>query len=400
MAHHDGDSHIESLFGALDAARYLGIHRSTLHLAVQRGTLVADNTTPGGHLRFRQETLDAFKRHFEHNPITRDESAIAPLEVLRTVSSNLSARRSAADVCQAAADSILHSGMGFDVVAVMLVNHDSGQPELETITSVGLTSEFITEWKQLFKQGTEIATSIVLRSFRPEVVGDTEREHLRYGTGHLVRLSGVRSYAVCPLARGAQGIGALVVASTAPHQFTASDRAFLNAISSELSLAISIQQSLELTSELIQMAMGRSFGPESPAARASSRLERLRDLLLRRTAAEDICVLGFDDGGILSTADLRLCTLAEHARAEEMGIPIMESWKARGEPYTGMAVGAPHYDGQPVSVALLWRGKCTPTTADRVLLLVFAGACALASSHIRPNADHPLVAGNEVNDGG
>src|SRR5262245_9493289 len=73
------DAHEEHLYGAQEAARFLGIHRSTLHLAVKRNILVPDSKTPGGHLRFRRETLDAFAVRLAHEAVTSTTSLLSSL---------------------------------------------------------------------------------------------------------------------------------------------------------------------------------------------------------------------------------------------------------------------------------------------------------------------------------
>jgi excisionase family DNA binding protein len=368
-------------FGTQEAARYLGIHRSTLNLAVHRATLMPDRTTPGGHLRFSQETLDRFKSFLERGPVTSDERLIGPLHVLTDTASGLEASSTAKDVCQAAVRSILGSRMGIDAAAVVLVNRHSDPPRLVPITQAGFSKALMDELQRLFSGGVELATSHVLNTLKPEIVGDTERQELRSGTRRLVRMAGIRAYAVYPLMRGSQALGIFIVASTSPRPFTASDRLFLTALASELSLANYLEQYLTLTRNLIHAAMGRPAGPELSGGKPTFRLEGLRELFINQAAAEDICALGFDDGGALEPRHEQLRALAEGALARRTF--LSQTWRLHNTVYSGMAVGVPLYDEHAVSVAVLWLGRRPRSPADQALLMVFAGACALASGRVR-----------------
>ena len=64
------DAQTDRLVGANEAARFLGIHRSTLHQAVKNGVITPDLTTQGGHFRFSRATLDAFAVRIAREPVT------------------------------------------------------------------------------------------------------------------------------------------------------------------------------------------------------------------------------------------------------------------------------------------------------------------------------------------
>ncbi|HEY7832633.1 MAG TPA: helix-turn-helix domain-containing protein, partial [Ktedonobacterales bacterium] len=56
------------LFGIGEAARMLGVHRSTLHLAIQHQEIEPDLHTPRGHVRFTQETIEAYRAQVRDSP--------------------------------------------------------------------------------------------------------------------------------------------------------------------------------------------------------------------------------------------------------------------------------------------------------------------------------------------
>jgi excisionase family DNA binding protein len=380
MASNDPDPAGERWLGAQEAARYLGVHRSTLSVAVHRGTLVPDWTTPGGHLRFGQETLDRFKTFLERSAVTSDERLVEPLHVLTDITSALGANTAASEICEAAIQRILGALIGIDAAAVVLVNRQTDPPRLEPMTQAGFSEAFIRELQDLYAGGIELATSHVLHTIRPELVSDTECQPLCIGSRRLIRIGGFRAFALFPLARGRQSIGVLALASAAPRTFTTSDRLFLTALSSELSLAITLDRHLSLTGGLIRAAMDQTAGAELTDGTSVTRLLGLRDIFINQADAEDVCALGYDDSGALETNSQRLCALAREAM--DMRTFLSRTWRVRGTIHTGMAVGVPLYDDD-VGVAVLWRGRRRWSPADYSLLMVFAGACALATGHIQ-----------------
>ncbi|HEX9069006.1 MAG TPA: hypothetical protein VF807_09565, partial [Ktedonobacterales bacterium] len=58
------------LLSSSQAARRLGIHRSSLHLAVKQRLITPDLVTPGGHHRFFVETVDTFASHVATRSVT------------------------------------------------------------------------------------------------------------------------------------------------------------------------------------------------------------------------------------------------------------------------------------------------------------------------------------------
>jgi hypothetical protein len=385
MSRSESEPPKEHLYGAQEAAQYLGIHRSTLHLACQRGLVTPDQTTPGGHLRFRRETLDHFRAQLTYLPATSELAALAPLTALATITSGISARLSAEEICQAAVESIQRAQPGIDGVAVALVDMEAAPPRTpQLIAHTGLPEAFVAEYQRLCDQHIEVAGTYVMKTRQPEYIEDTEVEPLRLGSARLARLAAYRSYAVVPLLQGEQGLGALILASSTPHRFTPSDRLFLDATAAELALAVRIDLYLALTSDLILCALGRPVEPEPTAGKATARLAQLRELLLNRTDAVDVCALGFDDGGSLGAHHPELRALAE--RAMESEALARGEWFQDDVPYTGLAASIRLYDEQVASVAAAWPGHRPKSQVDRSLLLVFAGACALASGRVKLDA--------------
>ena len=58
------------------AAIRLGLHRSSLYLAIKRGLITPDLITRGGHARFSEATLDAYAEQLRHTFATRPSSTL------------------------------------------------------------------------------------------------------------------------------------------------------------------------------------------------------------------------------------------------------------------------------------------------------------------------------------
>jgi hypothetical protein len=69
------------LFASGAAAIRLGLHRTSLYLAIKRGLITPDLITPGGHARFSEATLDAYAEQLRHTFATRPSSRLKLLNL-------------------------------------------------------------------------------------------------------------------------------------------------------------------------------------------------------------------------------------------------------------------------------------------------------------------------------
>src|SRR5579864_5922075 len=113
---HSGEAY-ERLYAAQAAAELLGIHRTTLYLAVRKMKLVPDAYTPGGHARFRRETLERFRDRLTLDSATGGDGSIARA-VARAVAS-LSHFLTLQPVCDAVVDAALMACPGFETSLVV-----------------------------------------------------------------------------------------------------------------------------------------------------------------------------------------------------------------------------------------------------------------------------------------
>src|SRR5690242_17398858 len=107
------DAQTDRLVGANEAARFLGIHRSTLHQAVKNGVITPDLTTQGGHFRFSRATLDAFAVRIAREPVTTLS------ELLPELTATLGAPDGRRALCLKAYERIAHALPDLTVFAVL-----------------------------------------------------------------------------------------------------------------------------------------------------------------------------------------------------------------------------------------------------------------------------------------
>ena len=73
------------------AALRLGLHRSTLYLAIKRGLITPDLITSGRHARFSEATLDAYAEQLRHTFATRPSSTLKLRHLLLALGNGASA---------------------------------------------------------------------------------------------------------------------------------------------------------------------------------------------------------------------------------------------------------------------------------------------------------------------
>jgi len=228
----------ERLLGAQAAARYLGIHRSTLHLAVRRGALVPDERTPGGHLRFTRVTLDTYRERPARDGALGEEAQGRAMRALGALARRLLAGDGLARVADAAADDLLDALPGLDMCLIALLDPRPGDPHgLRVLAERGMPPQVIEEFRRL-RRTFRFAVTTAVRTLEAEVREDAEIEPLHTGTRHVSRLWRVGAYAAYPIAAGDRPLGTLLCASHRPRRFSPAERAFLQALADLLALAV------------------------------------------------------------------------------------------------------------------------------------------------------------------
>jgi excisionase family DNA binding protein len=249
MPVHRQSSPEERLLGAEAAADHLRIHRSTLHLAVRQGMLVPDTRTPGGHVRFRRETLDAYcARLGIGSSVTGESAAAAPLRALAELARLLVANEALEVVGAAAVAGMRRALPGIDACAVAMVQPEPGDPfVLQPFAHFGLPEQVRASYRQL-RRTFRFASTTALRTLEPEICENAAARQLYTGTQRFARLWQLGAYALFPITASGEPLGLLLCLSHASRRFSASERAFLQAMADQLALAI-------------QQALTRQHGP-------------------------------------------------------------------------------------------------------------------------------------------
>lgn len=395
------DAPAEHLFRAQEAAGFLGIHRATLHLAVKRNLLVPDNLTPGGHSRFRRQTLEAFAQRLARPPVT--SSAHLLPELART----LPLPNGPQAFCQLAFARIRQAVPALTMCGVAVRSPTPADPQaLAQVAQEGFSPQLGEMFAHL-RPNLEFGATTVLRTHLPEVCADTIKTRtLRLGTERLVRRGGLGAYAILPMLLGDEMPGVLVVASTKPHHFPAWEVSYLQSIADDLAVALvchdqvaGMRTQLATTAALIRSALELRAGPPGAprtggrdGARSRSLEPALAQLCAQFMACSDATVAdvlppsrspGAADLGQRRVADderarrLR-ALLAAISRARTGDACQRTCWVDEDGPQTAVALSLPVTRGERIAVGAIWRGERADQAGDDALLVAFGGACALA----------------------
>jgi excisionase family DNA binding protein len=402
----------DRFFGAQEAARFLGIHRSTLHAAIQKRLLIPDSWTPGGHARFRRDTLEAFRDRMVFSAATGEEGVVAPVRTLGTIARLVIEGRDLADVGAAAIAGIRHALPQIDLCGMFrLAPTPQDRFTLKSVAHYGIERDVMESFRRL-RTTFKFATTMALRTLEPEVCNDTASHPIHTGTARIARIWPIGSYAVVPIVAGSEGLGVLICVNHQPRHFSAGDLAFLQGIATILALALagSQEQRRRLTSvatsrALIQEAQTlhmmraahtqlRTWNeapsdsahepddadPFSPAQAART----MADVFLRESGAAQLAILHFPVD--LPTNDPQLRLLAARALAGEA--LVSEQWCEGSTVYTGIAISVPlaQQDQQDRvgAIVAVWAESRPNPEQDEALLLAFASAYLLAIGDLTP----------------
>jgi len=402
------DTLTEHLYRAQEAAGFLGIHRATLHLAVKRNVLVPDSFTPGGHARFRRETLDAFAQRLASPPVT-SSAGLLP-ELART----LPLPNGSQAFCQLAFARIRQAVPAITMCGVAVRSPTPADPQaLAQIAQEGFSPRLGEMFAQL-RPNLEFGATTVLRTHLPEVCADTIKTRtLRLGTERLVRRGGLGAYAILPMLLGDETPGVLVVASTKPHHFPAWELSYLQSIADELAVALvchnhvgCTRAQLATTAALIRRALELRAGLDDfpsaggqDGAQSRSREQALAQLCAQFVACSDATVADvllaspsrFSAAAALSQANVGQECVSDDARARHLrallaavaqartgGACQRTCWVDEDGPQTAVALSLPLACGERIAVGAVWHGERMDRAGDEGLLVALGGACVLA----------------------
>lgn len=425
------DAARERWFGAQAAASYLGLHRSTLFLAVQRKHLIPDQYTPGGHARFRQATLEAFRNRIAKEAATSDTPLFAPIHTLADLAhavnnvaplpnpAKLIRDKDISDevrqVCMSAVTAITAAPLRISRCLIALRVSDQHDPlAMRTVAQQNIPRSILRDYEWLRHQpNTSFATIEAIESCAPTYCQDTsDPAVLRNGSAQLIKAHDIKSYAVVPIARGNVALGVLLLINNEPRGFTAHEVTFLRGVADQVATAVTNQSRADRLyaytkagRELTQLALAlraqaaAASDPAEAQIRARDALHHLMRIFLEGAEAASVCARGFTGAETpdtpLALNALTACSSTEGASAareswEIEGAALLDqalggadgyvkgAWMSQGAPVSALAISVP-LDGQRrAAIGALWR-RVAWSDEDHLLLVTLAGACAMVS---------------------
>ncbi|HEV8194846.1 MAG TPA: hypothetical protein VGP82_25620, partial [Ktedonobacterales bacterium] len=203
----------------------------------------------------------------------------------------------------------------------------------------------------------------------------------------LVRRANIRSYAVLPIPsaseRTRQAYGVLVIASRTPRLQMRVDDVMLKGITDQLAVALAGSAMLaspdtRVTKRVVQRAFATLANGNG--ADAQENCQRLQDIFLEETGAEEVFSLGFGRVDIIKRdirIDARLHDLGCRACANDE--LVSEVWQEEGaRPLTVAAASVLLRSRHRAAIGAVWGGVRRCGEPEHALLVSFASAYALA----------------------
>lgn len=369
----------EAYLGSQEASRLLGMHRSTLFLAVKHKTLTPDFITPRGHYRFSQETLDAFATRLTREPVTSSTHAIAEMAQALGEPNELE------HICRCAMEQVRRAAYDLGMCLVGVPDPKPGDPDaLRIYAPLGVPKWFIDNYEQMGPH-VNFASTAALRSLRPEVCNDVSMgPPSRSGTLHLARQATASSYAMVPVAVGNRGLGVLIAASQQANRFHAPALALLESVAADLAVALAYHAQLTLTRRQAHAAadvtlatyrLRQQLAAATPAARDALRRAAIATLVghvRRATGAAEVYLTGA--GFDLEPDYPEVWSFMRQATPTAPSIGAIHRADSEG---IATALVTPLDDGRLLTACAIWHGACGELEAAQALLRVFVGACLL-----------------------
>lgn len=365
----------ERLYAAQAAAELLGIHRTTLYLAVRKMKLIPDAYTPGGHVRFRRETLERFRDRLTLDSATGGDGSIARA-VARAVAS-LSHCITLQPVCEAVVDAALMACPGFETC--MVVAHDercrSGS-DLRLLAERGLPERVSREYRFLRRRpGLDFITAQVARSRTPFLCGDVLSTSAAVPEGGLLTLSGggYHSCAALPCASDDVTLGLLICLGHAPCDLSEPESVALGNLADVLTVALRRQRREEATrrqsaaiGELMRQA-------QLPASDGVDPFSEARRICRQGAQARLVGEWGLIESNVPQP-------LADLLRAAaNTAAPQRAEWIEQDGPRVALAISA-QAPGHPAAVGAVWRRQDFGAGMELALLHVYAQTCVTIAS--------------------
>lgn len=366
------------LIAAQAAADMLGIHRSTLYLAVRKMKLVPDAYTPGGHARFRLETLERFRERLALDSATGGDSTMARA-VARAVEA-LSRYTQLQPVCETVVDAALAACPGFETCVVgARDDHDHhGEPRL--LAERGLPPRLRIEYDFLRRRpGMDTITTKIIRERAPFFCGDVRAPDVSVPEGALIAMNdaGFRSCAALPCVADGETFGVMICLGRAPCDFSEPEIVALGNLAHVLTIALRRQRRDEAASRqtaaignLMRQTQRAQAGEVSPGNLAE----------IRRTFQRGARAWYVSEWGVIDPSADAPAPLAELLRAAATANEQRQmEWTDDAGAKVAIAIPAVA-PGSRAAVGAIWRRQDLRSGMELALLHIYAQICSILAS--------------------
>jgi excisionase family DNA binding protein len=372
----DEKSPSERLLSTTQAAHVLGVHRSSIHLAIKNNVLAPDLVTQGGHYRFSRATLEAYAEHIAHAPLTTNADPLTLLPRLITLPDG---KERLCRYTFATVERRLSDMTAFVVVESQSSSDRRIRPHITTSLRFPRTilDQFIATYGK-----QDMTTARVLATGEPFYCNNVRTQFIPYSGSQLLnRRSPYQAYAILPLLIGDEVFGTLGVCSRIPHEFTPDEKGLLERAAQSLAIALTCHNAVwarQSHAIALTTLLKASFDYRGRSARRRSPHTAQAEVLLRvfqkETRAEEMFVAGVENC---------LAPQSECARrlAERIigGKPVaVAQWEDEQGSLVGVVIAIPHGGAYPIALGGVWRGALEESADYAALLHTLAGAYALS----------------------
>jgi excisionase family DNA binding protein len=365
----------ERLLSTTQAAHALGVHRSSLHLAIKNNVLAPDLVTQGGHYRFSRATLESYAERIVHAPLTTNADLLALLPRIITLPDG---KERLCRYTFAAVERRISDMTAFVVVESQPSSDRRIRPHITTSLRFPRTilDQFIATYGK-----QDMTTARVLATGEPFYCDNVRTQFIPYSGSQLLnRRSPYQAYAILPLSIGDEVFGTLGVCSRIPHVFAPDEKTLLEKDAQSLAIALMCHNAvwarqshaIALTA-LLKVSFDYRVRPARRRSPHTEQTEVLLRVFQKETGAEETFVAGVES---------RLAPQSKGARrlAERIigGEPVaVAQWEGEQGTLVGVAIAIPHGDAYPLALGGVWRGALGESADYAALLYTLAGAYAL-----------------------
>jgi hypothetical protein len=360
----------DELLSASEAAHQLGIHRSSLYLAVKNRLIVPDHLTPGGHTRFTRATVEAYRSR-----ISRTRPATSQSTLLRKLSRAINAPAGGSEGVLESLRELRH--MVPEVTVLFIMEHI---PFPQTLPPVRLVAELsepehaVATFLEHYPDPT-LTFSRVLLTGEMVLYQDMAHEPV-HDTGSALLARQTHSLAMCvlPLLSDGEIQGTLTVGSRQAGVFTAGLLLTLQEMANELAVLLAYQHQRELQ-HVFTLAVG-DFLQEVMKPGSDDETPPQGELLLDTVVQAFRAVHGATDVFIKSRRFhvIPRSPLAKRlARAAPSSPKVARQWRTPDGPYSGLVLRT--VESPRVTVGAVWAQAEALSAEQEAALYALAAIC-------------------------